>query len=185
MGQPHFGSGRTGWILAGMAVMALAPAAPAYINGGDFHSTLKDFEKSLKSDGWGAAFAPPVPRDCVQTKEVAADVKVVPRDNPDYERYVNQLVARSLRSLPEKEADRISADMKRDVARLTREALHSAIANRQTVIKKGKSGALHYQVGAYAFESYWETNYGGKREIHARQTGLVPFVALKVAPARD
>ena len=47
------------------------------------------------------------------------------------------------------------------------------------------SGVLRYQVGAYAFEEYWETNYGGKREIHARRTGLVPFVALKVVHARD
>src|SRR5439155_4041586 len=69
---------------------------------------------------------------------------------------------------------------KRAVARFTREAIQLAASNNQQTTKEGQIGSLGYQVGVYYFESYWETNYGGKREIHARRSGRVPFVALKI-----
>jgi hypothetical protein len=46
-------------------------------------------------------------------------------------------------------------------------------------------GSLKYQVGVLTFETYWETNYGGKRQIHARRSGLAPFVALKIVDGKD
>jgi hypothetical protein len=144
-------------------VGALVPAALAYINGGDFHSTLTTFEKSLKGNGWGVSFGAALPA------------------NGD----ANQLVGRALQSLPETDTGAISVEAKREVARLTREAIQHAVKNKQQTIKKGQTGSLQYQVGVYEFESYWETNYGGKREIHARRTGLVPFVALKVVDTKD
>jgi hypothetical protein len=145
-------------------VVALVAPAWAYINGGDFHTTLRTFEKSLKATGWGVSFGTPIPAE---------------RDD------VNQLVARALQSLPETDRGTISVEAKREVARLTREAIQHAVKNKQQTIKKGQTGSLQYQVGVYEFESYWETNYGGKREIHARRTGLVPFVALKVVDRTD
>jgi len=145
-------------------VGALVPGALAYINGGDFHTTLRTFEKSLKGNGWGVNFGAEIPAN---------------RDD------VNQLVIRAVQSLPEVDRGTISVEAKREVARLTREAIQHALKNKQQTIKKGQTGTLQYQVGVYEFESYWETNYGGKREIHARRTGLVPFVALKVVDTKD
>src|SRR5262245_40117816 len=148
--------------LIGLAAVAvLGPAAWAYVNGGDFHNTLAKYEQQLKGAGWVTSFAPALPG--------------VP-DKLD----VGQLVGKALQALPEKEAARVTPEVKREVARLAREAMDSALSNKKQVIKEGKTGSLRYQVGMYAFERYWETNYGGKREIHARQTGLAPFVALKV-----
>src|SRR5215467_7636351 len=81
---------------------ALAPAALAYINGGDFHTTLRTFEKSLKGNGWGVSFGAEIPAN---------------RDD------VNQLVIRALQSLPEMDRGTISVEVKREIARLTGEAI--------------------------------------------------------------
>src|SRR5437868_2918574 len=132
---------------------ALGPPAWAYVNyvnGGDYHDTFKDYEKSLKSRGWGVSSGAAITAD---------------RDA------VNQMVGRALQALPEKDAGKISVEVKREIARLTREAMQLAASNNQQTTKEGQLGSLRYQVGVYNFESYWETNYGGKREIHARRTG--------------
>src|SRR5205823_12821896 len=53
-------SGRTprGRGLLGLvALAALVPPAWAYVNGGDYHNTLRDYEKRLKADGWGVSSA--------------------------------------------------------------------------------------------------------------------------------
>jgi len=174
---------RSFWALIGLAVVpALVPNVLAYINGGDFHSTLKTFETKLKKNGWSVSFANPVPIAGDASQEVAKEVSVSPPDNPAYQRYVSQLVGRALKSLPEKEADSLSADAKREVVRLARGTIAKAVTSKKQVIQEGQTGALRYQAGTYACESYWETNYGGKREIHARRTGLVAFVALKSEP---
>jgi hypothetical protein len=165
-------------------VVDLVPSAGAYVNGGVFHSTLKDYEKRLKTNGWGVSFAAPLAADCDRTKVVAEGVKVAPPDNARYQRYVNQLVGRALKALPAKDAARISTRAKREVARLTRAALQKGVANKEQVIQKGQTGALQYRVGAYGFETWWETNYGGKRETHEKRAGLAPFVALKVVAAK-
>jgi hypothetical protein len=185
MRPAKFGPGLGERIVAGLlTAAALAPPAWGYVNGGDFHSSLKRFEKTLKAGGWGVHFGKPLPADCDRTGKVAGAVTVVPPDNPDYGRYVNLLVGQALQALPEGDAGKISTEAKRQVARLTREALQNAVAKKQQTIKKGRTGSLRFQVGACAFESYWETNYGGKREIHERKTGLAPFVALKVVEAK-
>jgi len=168
-----------------LVVAVLALPAWAYVNGGDFHSTLRTYEKSLKAEGWSVSFGAPLPPQFDRTQEVAEGVKVAPPDNPEYQRFVNQLVGQALQSLPKEGGSKIPVEAKREIARLTREALQDAISNKQQRSKKGAVGSLQYQVGAYAFESYWETNYGGKREIHARRSGLAPFVALKVVAAKD
>ena len=43
-----------------VTVAALVPPAWAYVNGGDFHSTLESFEKRLKGEGWGVSFGAPL-----------------------------------------------------------------------------------------------------------------------------
>ncbi len=147
-----------------LAAAALVPPAWAYINGGDYHDTLKTFEKRLKANGWGVSFSAALSAD---------------RDA------VNQLVGRALEALPEKDAGKIPVETKREVARLTREAIQLAASNNQQTTKEGQVGSVRYQVGVYDFESFWETNYGGKREIHARRSGRVPFVALKIVDAKE
>jgi hypothetical protein len=147
-------------------LLAAALVSPAwtYVNGGDYHDTFKDYEKSLKARGWGVSSGAAVPAD---------------RD------VVNQLVGRALQALPPKDAGKISIETKREIARLTQEAIRLAASNNLQTTKEGQIGSLRYQVGVYSFESYWETNYGGKREIHARRTGRIPFVALKMVDVKQ
>jgi len=111
----------------------------------------------MKASGWGISIADPKSDD----------------------RDVNMLVGQALKNLPEKQADKVTVELKREVARLAREAIRTATLSQKEVIQKGQIGSVHYQVGAYQYETYWETNYR-KREIHARRKGLEPFVALKV-----
>jgi hypothetical protein len=167
-------------LLALLTLLVLVPFAWGYINGGDFHSTLKSFEKSLKAGGWGTHFGTALPADCDRTGQVTAAVKVVPQENPDYQQWVNEQVGRAVQSLPEKQRDKIGVETKREIARLAREAIQEGVSQKQHLIKKAATGTVQYQVGVFEFESYWETNYGGKRKIHAKRTGLVPFVALRV-----
>jgi hypothetical protein len=144
-----------------VAAALLAPPAWAYVNGGDFHTTRKNYETWLRFTGWKVSCADPAPAD--------------------YD--VNQLVGRAVKALPEKEADKVSVEAKREVARVAQAAIRDAVWGRRQVVKEGRTGLLKYRVGAYTFESYWETNYGGKREIHERRTGVVPFVAVRVVDA--
>lgn len=167
------------------AIAALAPPAWAYINGGTYHSTLKIFEGKLQVDGWGASFAAPLPRDPNRADKVAEGVSISPKDNPEFQRYVNQLVSRAVQSLPNRSADRVSLELKHEIAQLARDAIQTAVASNEQTVKQGLAGSLQYQVGAVAFESYWETNYGGKREIHAKRSRLAPFVALKIPDTKD
>jgi hypothetical protein len=171
-----------GFVVGLVTGFALVPGAWAYVNGGDFHSTLRDFEKQLKARGWVVNVAVPVPGD--NGGHVAQGVKVTPPDNAAYQRYVNLLVGRALQALPAKEAEQISAEAKREVVRLTRETIREAVSKKRHIIREGQKGFLQYQVGAFQFESYWETNYGGKREIHEKRSGLSPIVALKVVKAK-
>ncbi len=98
-----------------LAAAALVPPAWAYINGGDYHDTLKTFEKRLKANGWGVSFSAALSAD---------------RDA------VNQLVGRALEALPEKDAGKIPVETKREVARLTREAIQLAASNNQQTTKE-------------------------------------------------
>jgi hypothetical protein len=174
-----------GGIFAGLVtVAALAGPAWPYVNGGDFHNTFLSYAKKLKAQGWGVSHGTSVPEDGDRTKLVAQDVKVTPADNAKYQGYINQLVARALKALPEKSADQLSARARRAVTRLTREAIRAAVLNQRQVITKGRSGAVEYQVGVFRYEQWWETNYGGKRKIHEKRAGLVPFVALKVVAGK-
>jgi hypothetical protein len=174
-----------GRIFAGLvAVAVLAGPAWPYVNGGDFHNTFLSYAKKLKAQGWSVSHGTSIPEDSDRTKLVAQGVKVAPADNAKYQGYVNQLVARALKTLPEKNAGKLSARARRAVTRLTREAIQAAVLNQRQVITKGQSGALEYQVGVFRYEQWWETNYGGKRKIHERRAGLVPFVALKVVAGK-
>jgi hypothetical protein len=163
-----------------IVLAVLVPCTWGYINGGDFHSTLKTFEKNLKAGGWGTHFGATLPEDSDRTGQVTATVKAVPPDNLQYQQWINELVGRAVQSLPEKHRDRIGTETRREVARLAREAIQEGVSGKQHLIKKADTGSVQYQVGVFEFESYWETNYGGKRKIHAKRTGLVPFVALRV-----
>jgi hypothetical protein len=172
------------WIAFLTSAIAGVVPARAYVNGGDFHSAQKTFANRLHSDGWATHFAAALPRDCRDTREAAADVRVVPAENAEFRNYVNQMVGKAIQALPDQAAG-VPLEDKREVARLAREAIRKAVMSGEEVTKEGRVGDLQYQVGVRAFESYWETNYGGKREIHARTINRVPFVALKLVPARE
>src|SRR5207249_362173 len=93
----------------------------------------------------------------------------ISRNEPLAKGDVNLLVGEAVRDLPDKEADTISVEVKREIARLAREAIQAANSSGKEFIKKGRMGSVRYQVGACEFETYWETNYGGKRETHERR----------------
>jgi hypothetical protein len=168
-----------------VTLAALGPSAWAYVNGGDFHSTAGIDVKRLQRDGWGVITGAPLPSDCDRTKEVFAAVTVGPPESADYQRWVNRLVGRAVQALPEAEADKVSPEAKREAARLAREAIREAVVSKRQIIRRGHCGAVQYQAGVYAFESYWETNYDGKREVHAHRSGLVPYVAVRVVETKD
>jgi hypothetical protein len=159
--------------LAAVAVFALAAPALGYVNGGDYHSTIKTYEKKLTAAGyrtaWGSYWSTSRGGDA---KRVAGSMK---------DDAVNQLVGKALKALPRQEAARISAADKEEVARKLKAALSSAAADGKESVKKGKAGSLHFEVGVHEYEYYWETNYKGeRRKKHNHQTGLIPFVALKI-----
>lgn len=66
------------------------------------------------------------------------------------------------------------------MARALVEALKASGEKDGLCVKKGRAGVLEYQVGAYEYEEYWETNNNGKRRIHDYATGFLAYVALKV-----
>jgi hypothetical protein len=165
--------GRT--FLSLVLVAALVPSAWAYVNGGVFHETRKKFGK-----GWGVSFAAPLGANSDKSKEVADGVKVAPRANANFQRYVNQLIGQALKALPKEDAAKISAKDKRAIAGLARQAIGKAVAQKQQCIRKGQVGSLQYEVGVYRRKTWWVTNYGGKRETHAEEVRLIPFVAVKV-----
>lgn len=180
MQQRKAGAGWQARMLLGLVAVAVsAPPAWAYVNGGDYHNTYRDHVKSLKGARWAVSAGTFVSTSYKRARLPSGYVGVAQPKEDDFERDVNQLVGRALKALPEKEAAKLSAEAKRAVARLTREAIRDAVSGSRQVIKKGRVGSLRYQVGAYAYESYWETNYNGKRKVHERRSGLAPFVALK------
>lgn len=181
MRQQTFGRRLSKRIIAGLAALAaLAPVAWGYINGGDYHNTFANYTRDLKAKGWGVGFGATMSGDRPRGD---GGLAFVPPDNPEHQRYINQLVGQALQVLPEKGADRVSAEAKREVARLTREAIQDAVNKKGQAIKTGQTGSLHYTVGAFAYSAYWETNYGKKRELHEQRSGLIPFVALKLVNA--
>ena len=163
-------------ILAGLFV---GSSAWAYINGGDYHSTLKDWEQSLKAKGFFISVARPLPKDSSTTKEVAQDIKVDPADNPAFQTFVNELVGQAVQQLPQPVAEKLSVEDKREISRAAQESIRDAVLKQAVKIQKGELKSVRYQVGAVSFDSYWETNYGGKREIHAARHGIAPFIAIQ------
>ncbi len=207
MRQVPFGLRVRGRIVAGLlAVAVLAPAAWGYVNGGVHVTTVWKYRQDLWAQNWAVSTGDPLPPDCQETGTVAQEhkigparpgepvitqvvkeVKVTPQDNPEYRQYVNHLVGQALQLIPEEDADKISIEDKREIARLTREALTNAVLGKGNAIRKGRVGPLQYQVGAYSYESHWVTRDGpgGAERIRGRYLGLVPFVALKVAKDSD
>ena len=152
-----------------LAAVALGPPAWAYVNGGDHHSTLHDYENKLRDQGWAVYVGEALP---------AKDSKAMVND--DFERLVNRMVGRTLRHLPEDKVDKIPLADKREVARIARETLRDIVQSNGKNTKEGQIGSLKYQVGVYSYETWWETNYGGKRRTHERRSHQASFVALKI-----
>src|SRR5262249_51650694 len=98
------------------------------------------------------------------------------------EKDVNRVVGLAMKGLPGKDAEKVPIEDKKEVARALALALKAAGEKEEVCVKKGRAGVLEYQVGAVEYESYWVTNYKGEgRRIHARRSGLLPFVAVKLA----
>jgi hypothetical protein len=180
-------SGHPGVVRASLSLVviaALAAPALAYVNGGDYHNTLRDYQSRLKSEGWGVSVWEHTWQkvDGINISELAT---TNPPTDPKFEEFVNQLLGRALRELPEKDRASIPLDVKREVARRARDVLHSGISRDAWTIKSGQVGQVRYRIGMYKFEQWWETNYNGEgRRIHAKSTGLAPFIALKVEPEK-
>jgi len=155
------------FFIALVMVVVLVPPAGAYINGGIHHSTLKTYEKQLRAAGWEASFG--------------QDLPATLPDKDALQRSVNQLVGQALHTFSEEDAAKVSPQTKREIARLTREAIEEANKGRRQTIKTGKTGSLRYQVGVLRYESYYVVKSGVDRGIRGRSSGLVPFVALMPA----
>ena len=101
MQQVTFGRhGSARRILSLAAILAVAPSAWAYINGGDYHSTRWAFEQQLRREHWAVSGGDPLPRDWAATKRIASEVKADRPDNAELRHYASQLVGRALKALP-------------------------------------------------------------------------------------
>jgi uncharacterized protein (TIGR03000 family) len=156
-------------ILASVAVVIPVPPVWAYINGGVHHSTLKDYGERRKFQGWAVEYW---------------DWLVWDPNTDAFRSSVYQMVGRTLKAIPHQGEENIPIEVKREVARRALETIQEAMANRRAKLVVGKIGSLRYEIGTVMDDSYWETNYGGKRQIHDRRSRLVPFVALR-APKRS
>ena len=136
----------------------------AYINGGVHHSTLKDYGERRKFQGWAVEYW---------------DWLVWDPNTDAFRSSVYQMVGRTFKAIPHNGEEKIPIEVKREVARRAMETIQEAMANSRANLVVGKIGSLRYEVGTVMDDSYWETNYGGKRKIHDRRSRLVPFVALQ------
>ena len=182
-------------ILAGLS---LGSSTWAYINGREFHSTLRDFERSLRTKGFALSVYKlstgvegDLPENSGQTKEVAKDVKVDPADNEAFQTFVNQLVGQAVQKLPQPVAENLSIEDKREISRVARESIRDAVLKHQETIQKGELKSVRFQVGAVSYKSYCkETKEGGNRESRDRRivdqhSGIVPFIAIQPITERD
>jgi hypothetical protein len=156
----------------------LAPAAAAYVNGGIHRTNKQDYENKLGEQGWALCVSE-TPLD-ETTKEIFFRIKVDPPDNADFQRYVNRMVGRALRYLPEDEVDKIPLADKRAVARIARETIRDAVLGKGAAQKEGQIGSLKYLVGTFSYASWWEVEERGRRLERGRATRSVAFVALKI-----
>jgi len=160
---------RSRFCLALCAAAALAAPALAYVNGGDYHNTWKAEKKELTAAGYAVATGYHV--ESLDGLRHAAN-----------EEDVNRVVGLALKELPEKDAEKVPVRDKEEVARALAVALKASREKDGPCVKKGRAGVLEYQAGAAAYDAYWVTNYKGEgRRVHARRSGFLPFVALKLA----
>jgi hypothetical protein len=160
----------TGRALFAIILIALSSAsADAYINGGDYHNTLDDFKAQLKQAGWMATFA------------TAFDPRTIAEPAAkDRAEYVNALVGRAIRAVPELQSQAITDDVKRELIRQAREAIDAGLDGKKGVQRSGKIDGVEFNVGVQEFSSYYTTNERGRQRKHAHGQGLAPFVALRI-----
>lgn len=147
---------------------AWASVAMAYVNGGDFKSTHQDYEKSLLFQGWGVSAHIPKRNEAKLTQPQQQDI--------------NQWVGSAIRGIKEPAAEEISPEVKREIAAAAADAINKGLSESRQVLVDGKAGPLHYRVGTYAYEQWWETNYRGRTETHALRKKLAVFVAVGLKP---
>jgi hypothetical protein len=162
--------------LASLALLlAIALPAAAYVNGGDYHTTLKPFEDELKDGGWLLAWGKVV----VKTEDGDTNL---PKNDEEFQAHANELVALAVKQMKAGDRSRISVETKQAIAAAVKEAMQTGLGKqKQEVDITAASGDVSYRYGVKQFSSYWETNYKNEgRKRHAARTGYAAFVAIKL-----
>lgn len=145
---------------------AFASPAWAYVNGGVYHSTLKTHEKRLKHAGWSVRVGYKLPTEFSDNSARALQLSV------------KQLIGEAIKTFSKEDADKVSLETKRAVARTARQAIEKGLKGKQTNVETGITGSLRYQVGIVSYSSYYETEELGQKQIRGRASGFAAVIAL-------
>jgi hypothetical protein len=168
MRQAALGPAWRVWFGVSLATAFCIGPAWAYVNSSDYFSTQTKYPEQLRSQGWGVCCSwEPEYLQALREKAKRGDEKPDPQDA------VNQLVAHALQDRTFKHADKVSAEDKRALAKIAREAIEAG------ELKEGKIGALNYRVGIYSYEAYWERVDREGRKQKISSTPQARFVAVK------
>lgn len=155
-------------IFAALALV-VALASPAWAGIGTREDTLRNYQATLERQGW-----------MVRTgREI--------RINQAALNSVKQLIDEVLEKFSKEDADKVTPETKRDIARIATEAIAKGVKDNKTTLQTGITGSLRYRVGVFRYRIYSRPNPGaGRRERETferwgkkpEQSGLAPLVAL-------
>jgi uncharacterized protein (TIGR03000 family) len=144
-------------LVALVLVVALASSTWATI--GIPNDTLRNYQATLARLGW----------------------KVRSAENSSF----NQLIDEVIETFAKVDADKVTQETKRDIARIAGEAIRQGMKDKKTTLKTGITGSLRYRVGVFQYHTWygpgtgrqareeWERK-GDKRE----RWGFAPLIAL-------
>ena len=133
----------------------LVSAVNAYVEYSSSNS-LPFFEKKLRDKGLLVACGEAVRTEKWKIDEVAKGVPLseYPTGDPAFAMYINQIVGRALKQLPEADLALVTDEAKQEVARLTRQAVRKGWTGRHEIIVKGEAGKLRYELGLHRYSGY-------------------------------
>lgn len=165
--------------------LGLGGSAFAYINGGVYHSGLKDYTERQRGSGGSVAVGAPLAAEDWEKRQVAPDTLVAADDDARYRQFFNQLVAGAVRDLPPVAGEpTLSAAQQRELATVARAAIRAGVTQRRGHLERGSLGPLDYEVGLFEFQAWYVSEERGQRRVDGHRTGYVPIIALRRGQAQ-
>lgn len=181
MRPTEWGLQRSKQIIAAL-VMVVTLASPAWASIGILHDTLRNYQATLSTRGWKVR----VGRALMEWPDRAGRGQPSERiDQAALERSINQLIDEVLETFAKEDANKVTQETKRDIARIAREAIEKGVKDDKTTLNTGISGLLRYRVGVFRYRTYYGPGTGSRaREEWERRgekdehLGLAPLIAL-------